>query len=323
MESMKFHTLHSRAKAALESASLPPKRLFLIFALGLALPSLVIDGLYYCLFPFCSNGGPLDSGNYEAILISANGTLNFLFSLFRIFWSYSLTVCLLKISRQAECGTDNLKDGFHLWKRVIGAVFFMTLRIFLLVLISSLLTSFLTVMLLDLLHPAALGLLILAVLAVVLVPGLYSLWAVPYLAVDSEGVPAVALCGLSQRLMRGNRKSVFLVQLHFVWYDLAFGLLSSLPAILSMAKLDLPTLLQTIDWTSAEAVETLSAALAAPVSFPWNLLILLAQCVLAFLYYIWKYGEIQMTYTMAYNAIVEAQMPKDQQQLPDPGQADD
>lgn len=321
MESMKFSTLHKRAKAALESAHLPSKRLFLFYALGLVLPTLVIEGLYYCLLPLCSTGYPLSSGNFDAILISANGTLNFLFTLFQIFWGYSLTVCLLKISRNAAWSTDNLKDSFRLWKRVIGAVFFRSLRLFLLAIVASMAAYILAIFLLGILPPAILIVLVIAVMAAILVPGWYSLWAVPYLAVDSEGIPAMALCGLSRRLMQGKRKNVFFLELHYIWYELLFGLLSSFPTIYSLTQIDFPALLQSIDWTSPNAAEMLSEALSVPTPlgvFPWTLLVLLAQCALSFLYYIWKYGEIQMTYTMAYNAIVEDQMPKDRPQLDAP-----
>lgn len=326
MESMKFRTLHSRAKAALVNAHLPSKRLFLFYALGLVLPTLVIEGLYCCLLPLCSTGYPLSFGNFDAILISANGTLNFLFSLFQIFWSYSLTVCLLKVSRNAAWNTDNLKDGFRLWKRVIGAVFFRSLRLFLLAIVASMAAYILAIFLLGILPTAILIVLVIAVMTAIIVPGWYSLWAVPYLAVDSEGVPAVALCGLSARLMRGKRKSVFFLELHYIWYELLFGLLSSFSTIYSLTQIDLPAVFQSIDWMSPNAMEMLSEAFSVPTPlgvFPWTLLVLLVHCALSFLYYIWKYGEIQMTYTMAYNAIVEDQMPKDRPQLDVPSEIED
>lgn len=291
MEKLRGRDLHRQARNALKNAKFPPRRFVLWFALGLVLTNCLLSLLSIGVDLMTDQMSTLASLKTRNLLYSFSMTLSVAFSIAQLFWNYSMTVFAVRVSRGEEFSLDTLWDGFRLWKRALGAAFWPGLRIIGVYFLMSFCLATLYLLSSEF---------FLVVGGVAMVIGLavyaYGFWMVPYLALDHVGIPTAALPAMSRSAMNGRKWQVFLLQLRFLWFTLAWGLVQALPDLYALSKV-----------TDFSALLTDPASL--PVLSPGQQLGFLALQTLALiLLALWKQGEISVTYACAYNKILEDRM---------------
>lgn len=289
MEKLRGRDLHRQAKDALKNAAFPPRRFILWYALGLMLTSCLLSLLSIGVDSLTDEMSTLASLKTRNLLYSLSTTLSVVFGVAQLFWSYSMMVFALRVSRREDFSLDTLWDGFRLWKRALGATIWPALRLLGVYLLMAL--GLMLLVFLEFEYLIAVG-------AVAMVIGLvayaYNFWAVPYLALDNTAIPTVALPAMSCGAMKGWKWQIFLVQLRFLWYTILWALVQALPDLYALTKVT--------DYAALLADPTTLPALSAGQQLGFLAFQTLALILLA----LWKQGEISVTYACAYNKILES-----------------
>lgn len=301
MEKLRGRELHRQAKAALKDGAFPPKRFILWYVLALVLSNFLLSLLSMAIDQAADGMSSLTSLQSRNLLLSLETTLSLAFTVAQIFWNYSLTVFALRVSRRQDYSLDTLLDGFRLWKRALGSLFWPGLRIFGMYLLMTFAVAMLYLLGSDLLMVVGLAASVVGILVYA-----YGFWMVPYLALDNLAIPTAALPAMSRSAMQGRKWQIFLVQLRFLWYGVLWSLIQSLPDLWALTK-----------------VTDFSVLAADPTALPSltlteQLIFLAVRTVLPLILALWKQDVISVTYACAYNKILEDRMhlaPRPQEEL--------
>ena len=304
--------LRSRRNAALAAAQYHPGKLALIYtaaAVGVSLALTVVDLL---LKERIGETGGLDGMDLRTLLITVQSVLWILSLIVMPFWDMGFVYGALKMSRQQKTGPGDLLQGFRrfgpvLRLKLLEVVIYMLLgvlstnigsTIFLMTPFAQPLAEYMMALDPTALDPVAfmavmegmllpMYLIVGLVAAVIILPVTYRFRMAKYLILEDPKVGAIAALGISNRLMRHNRRALLRLDLSFWWY---YGL--------------------QLLCTAVAYSDVLAAALGVtlPFSATAAMLIAFALYCLVRLVLGWFFASpVETTYAVAYEALCQMQ----------------
>lgn len=296
--------LKAAAKEALLTAYHDPKKLILIHTGASVALSLLLVLVNYFLEQQISGTGGLGGVGIRAILETVQTVLILGQTVALVFWQIGYSYVSLGISRGEDVGPGSLLEGFRRFGPVLRQRLIVTLLcsglVFACVYGASIIVSMtpLTEPLLQAMEVGTeealmaameeamlpvIGISIVLMLAVV-VPYYYRLRMADYALMDNFHPGAMASIRASRALMKGNRMTLFKLDLSFWW----FYVLESLTMVVSYGDLILPMFGVSLPWS-----ETFSSILFVALAY---------LCQLAL--YWWQGNEVHTTYANFYNALL-------------------
>lgn len=258
MENLAPKALKREAQRRLDSAAFNPRYLILLntgVTVGLGL---LVNGLNYLLSHQIGATGGLGGLGMRSVLQTVQTLLSYVASLFTPFWAAGLLFCFIGIVRNQEVTPGSMLAGFRRFPKLLSFSLFELLAIMLLIMpivyistaiymFTPLSNSFMS-SLEQLLNSGALatsgGMLdsstippeimlqgtlpLMLIMMVIAVPAFlflsYSLHMGPYLIMTDSVRGGFQALVTSLRLMRGNRRKLFKLDLSYWWFYVLEGL---------------------------------------------------------------------------------------------------
>ena len=301
--------LKAAARQSLQSASYNPRKLALIHSGIATAVMLLISVLNLLLSQQIGATGGLSGMGLRAVLSTAQSTLSLAASVALPFWELGFLYACLQIARNEQTGVSSLAEGFRRFGPILRLQLLKTFislivmilavnissMIFIMTPLSdgmlaaiesmpsteSLMESGLTVetMMPVLTASAPLYLIMMAVSLVLLIPISYRFRMASFYLLSGSHRRALVALGASNRMMTGNRLSLFKLDLSLWWYYGCIFLLALVANMDSLALFGIP--------------------ISEGASFLFYGVYLLGQLLLA-----WQAGSyVQTTYAHAYDAL--------------------
>lgn len=301
--------LKEEADRLLSQAALDPRKLMLIYVGATALLMLAATALNYILQLQIDGTGGLSGLGMRSALQTAAEVLQMAVSLVVPFWTMGYVSAVLRMARGQEFGTGTLLDGFRNFGPVlrlnllrsalyVGICFvccYLGMQIFLLTPLADpiyaameSLTEVSGELVLDdaalaAVEQAMIPMLVLCgiLCAVVVLPVYYGLRLADFALMDDPKAGARAAMSRSRAMMKGNKISLFRLDLSFWWFYLLDGLLMVLcygDVVLSLLGVTLPFNADT-------------------AYFVFYVVYLVAQLCL----YVWAKNKVECTYALGYD----------------------
>ncbi len=316
--------LKAAADRSLASAAYDPKKLVLLYTSVTLLFSLLISALDFLLGDQIAGTGGLGGMGLRSVLSTAQSVLRLANTVVLPFWEIGYIFAVLRWSRSEPAAPKHLLEGFRRWGPFLrltllqAAIYvgiaivclYLAMQIFLVTPFAAPLYEIAGTLTTETVLDAAtqyaimdaympmLGM-FLVIYLVAAIPFMYQYRMASYALLDDPNGRALAALRTSRHMMRGNRFSLFRLDLSFWWfYGLQFLLM-----VVCYGDLLLPLVGVTLPFS-----ETVSF-------FLFYCLSLILQLAL----YVWARNKLETTYAHAYGAlknepIVESQpvVPKNQ-----------
>lgn len=319
MKLPKPQMLHDTARQKLDAADQAPKKLVLVHTGAVLLVSLLLSVISYILRRQIDSTVGLGGLQDRAVLETAMHVLQVLQIALLPFWQYGYICAVIDQYRGKPLSANTLLGGFHRFGPILritliqGAIYafiamaasYAASYIFVLTpwgadmmdqmmgVMSGLSTgadyAAMEEMLLQMSGEYLLPLMGITgvILAAVAIPVWYRYRLAPYLLMENQNMGAIPALHISKSLMRRNRRSLFMVDLHFWWFyalELLLSVVCYGDLLLELAGVTLP-------WPSEVSY------------FVFLLLYAAGQLGL----YYWKKNEIELTYMAAYDSLLPKQ----------------
>lgn len=319
MQFASLSTLLEQAKVAWEHNKKENRRIVLLHALpALGLP-LVVMVINLILDAQLAGTGGLSGIGMRSTLQTIQTVLSDAIGILLPFWQLGLIACAMGISQGHPASTQNLWEGFRRWGAALRLMLFRTMRYVAEIMCGTFLGSVLfmvtplsnkfirateaiaanpefsqatpeelmaalteTVGVWDILPYY---LLCIAGAAFLTIPLFYKYRLSDYALIDCEKPGAFLSIRISSQLMAGNRKKLFLLDLHFWWYYL----LMLLSAVVAYGDLILPAL-----GVALPMSENMALALFSFLS-----------AIVQFIVYFFFRGRVETTYACVYASLKE------------------
>lgn len=323
MAFLNLKELKSQASARVAASRTDKRTLVLVYCGVIAALSLGSNGLQLFLDSQISNTGGLSGLELRSVLQTFQSILSYVNMFFGPFWQAGFLFAMIGIARGQDPGPKSLAEGFRRFPRILSYTLWLMLIIFFAAMAATYAASlvftfspwgadFAEIMEpvlmdpnlftsdgsinMDLVPMEAMAVAVppMAVMMVLIFVPLYAfisytLRLSTYLMMEGGRVSAMRAMATSARLMKGHRWQLFKLDLSFWWYTaliLFATAVGYLDVILSLAGISVP-----ID---------------SNVMFFGTLVL---YCILDLLICLWKKCDVETTYVLAFEAIVNAQAP--------------
>lgn len=264
---MDYQTLRQAAKDSLKKAPCNPKKLAFLHVGALLLLSLLLTAINFFLARGVNSAAGIANLGTRSVLETAQVILSLVNLVVTPMWSIGFLAVALRTARWSNAEPRDLLDGFRHWGTVLR-LYLLQFLIYMLVAIAcsqvaTILYSF-TPFIEELsqiaLQTTAAGqsgeldllalmpslipiyIIFLILFAIVAIPLFYR-FRMSFFAVAEGERSARRALGISSRLMRGKRFSLFRLDLHFWWYygaHLLLAVLASVGTVLQLTGISLP-----------------------------------------------------------------------------------
>lgn len=258
MENFTPNCLKQEARRRLDSASYNPRTLVLINTGIIVLLGLLVNALNYLINHQIGSTGGLSGLGMRSALQTVQSLLSYAASLFSPFWTAGLLFCFIRIVRNQQVGPRSMLEGFRRFPRLLSFTLLVGLAAMLLVMpivylctaiyMFTPLSSSFTASIEELLRSGAIQvtaggfdpmslppeillqgmmpmmLIMLAVAIPVFLFLSYSLHMGPYLIMTDSVRGGFHAFTTSFRMMRGNRRMLFRLDLSYWWFYVLEGL---------------------------------------------------------------------------------------------------
>lgn len=260
MSLLNIKELKAAAAHSLDTAAYPPKKLALIHGGITAIALLIVSLLDLLLSQQIGTTGGLSGMGSRAILSTVQSALSFGISIATPFWEMGLIFACLQFARKENTGLPSLAEGFRRFFPLLRLMLLETAIFVAVTILSAHISSFIFMLtplangflaamesipvedltvetMLPVMKAAIpLYLIMAGVLLILLVPISYRFRMASYYLLSGSRRALVAM-GVSNRIMNGNRLSLFKLDLSFWWYYggiIVLTLISNLDMLLGL-----------------------------------------------------------------------------------------